>query len=47
MLAEGGSVPVTGARGEFAGTIELDTVISTIQQLREEHADDHTEEASV
>jgi osmoprotectant transport system ATP-binding protein len=47
MLAEGGSVPVTGARGEFAGTIELDTVISTIQQLRDEHADDHTEEASV
>ena len=47
MLAEGGSVPVTGARGEFAGTIELDTVIATIQQLRDEHADDHTEEASV
>ncbi|MDT8910371.1 ATP-binding cassette domain-containing protein [Amycolatopsis sp. PS_44_ISF1] len=47
MLAEGGSVPVTGARGEFAGTIELDTVIATIQQLRQEHADDHTEEASV
>ncbi len=40
MLAEGGSVPVTGARGEYAGTIELDTVISTIQQLREEHSDD-------
>ncbi len=39
MLAEGGSVPVTGARGEYAGTIELDTVIATIQQLREEHAD--------
>ncbi|GAB3139319.1 ATP-binding cassette domain-containing protein [Amycolatopsis sp. NPDC004378] len=37
MLAEGGSVPVTGARGEYAGTIQLDTVISTIQQLRDEH----------
>ncbi|MGW3960337.1 ABC transporter ATP-binding protein [Amycolatopsis sp. NPDC005003] len=37
MLAEGGSVPVTGARGEYAGTIQLDTVIATIQQLREEH----------
>jgi osmoprotectant transport system ATP-binding protein len=47
MLAEGGAVPVTGARGEYAGTIELDTVIATIQQLRDEHADDHTEEASV
>ncbi|WP_438938457.1 ABC transporter ATP-binding protein [Amycolatopsis orientalis] len=44
MLAEGGSVPVTGARGEYAGTIELDTVISTIQQLREEHADDNPAE---
>ncbi|MEU4669817.1 ATP-binding cassette domain-containing protein [Amycolatopsis sp. NPDC023774] len=41
MLAEGGGVPVTGPRGEFAGMIELDTVINTIQQLREEHADDH------
>ncbi|MCR6486239.1 ABC transporter ATP-binding protein [Amycolatopsis sp. OK19-0408] len=37
MLAEGGSVPVTGPRGEYAGTIQLDTVISTIQQLRDEH----------
>ena len=41
MLAEGGSVPVTGSRGEYAGMIDLDTVIATIQQLREEHADDH------
>ncbi|SFW52379.1 osmoprotectant transport system ATP-binding protein [Amycolatopsis australiensis] len=38
MLAEGGSVPVTGARGEYAGTIQLDTVIATIQQLRDEHS---------
>jgi osmoprotectant transport system ATP-binding protein len=41
MLAEGGGVPVTGARGEFVGVIELDTVIDTIRKLREEHADDH------
>ncbi|OZM72541.1 ABC transporter [Amycolatopsis antarctica] len=41
MLAEGGSVPVTGSRGEYAGMIDLDTVIATIQQLRQEHADDH------
>ncbi|MEV0066013.1 ABC transporter ATP-binding protein [Amycolatopsis sp. NPDC050768] len=41
MLAEGGGVPVTGPRGEFAGMIELDTVINTIQQLRDDHADDH------
>ncbi len=45
MLAEGGGVPVTGARGEYAGMIELDTVIDTIRQLREEHADDHTPDA--
>ncbi|WP_158879902.1 betaine/proline/choline family ABC transporter ATP-binding protein [Amycolatopsis anabasis] len=39
MLAEGGGVPVTGARGEYVGTIELDTVMDTIRRLREEHAD--------
>ena len=44
MLAEGGAVPVTGARGEYAGTIDLDTVIGTIQHLREEHT--NGEEAS-
>jgi len=37
MLAEGGAVPVTGAKGEYAGTIDLDTVIGTIQQLRDDH----------
>ncbi|MTD54031.1 ATP-binding cassette domain-containing protein [Amycolatopsis sp. RM579] len=40
MLVEGGGVPVTGSRGEYAGMIELDTVMSTIQRLREEHCDD-------
>ncbi|WP_020416316.1 ATP-binding cassette domain-containing protein [Amycolatopsis sp. ATCC 39116] len=40
MLVEGGGVPVTGARGEYAGMIELDTVMGTIQRLREEHSDD-------
>ncbi|PFG48214.1 osmoprotectant transport system ATP-binding protein [Amycolatopsis sulphurea] len=44
MLAEGGSVPVTGSRGEYAGTIKLETVIATIQQLREEHSDGHTDD---
>jgi osmoprotectant transport system ATP-binding protein len=39
MLVEGGAVPVTGARGEYAGMIELDTVIATIQRLREEHTE--------
>jgi osmoprotectant transport system ATP-binding protein len=39
MLVEGGAVPVAGQRGEYAGMIELDTVIGTIQRLREEHAE--------
>ncbi|MTD58309.1 ATP-binding cassette domain-containing protein [Amycolatopsis sp. RM579] len=39
MLVEGGGVPVTGARGEYVGTIHLDTVIATIQRLRGEHAE--------
>ncbi|HVW41601.1 MAG TPA: ATP-binding cassette domain-containing protein [Amycolatopsis sp.] len=39
MLVEGGGVPVTGSRGEYVGTIELDTVMATIQRLREEHAE--------
>ncbi|GLY64128.1 ATP-binding cassette domain-containing protein [Amycolatopsis taiwanensis] len=38
MLVEGGAVPVTGPRGEYAGMIELDTVMATVQRLREEHA---------
>jgi osmoprotectant transport system ATP-binding protein len=38
ILAEGGSVPVTGPRGEYAGMIELDTVMATVQRLREEHS---------
>jgi len=37
MLAEGGAVPVTGPQGQYAGTIHLETVIETIQTLREEH----------
>jgi osmoprotectant transport system ATP-binding protein len=45
MLAEGGGVPVTGNRGEYVGTIELDTVMATIQRLREEHAGDNSEGA--
>src|SRR5690606_3327280 len=40
MLAEGGAVPVTGPQGQYAGTIHLETVIDTIQTLREERNDD-------
>ena len=43
MLAEGGAVPVTGPQGQYAGTIHLDTVIDTIQALREEHSDEPDE----
>lgn len=39
MLAEGGAVPVTGPREEYAGTIHLETVMETVQQLREEHTE--------
>ncbi|NKQ53383.1 ATP-binding cassette domain-containing protein [Amycolatopsis sp. K13G38] len=39
MLVEGGGVPVTGSRGEYVGTIQLDTVMATIQRLREEHTE--------
>ncbi|GAA5158282.1 MULTISPECIES: ABC transporter ATP-binding protein [Amycolatopsis] len=39
MLVEGGAVPVTGQRGEYAGMIEMDTVMAEIQRLREEHTE--------
>jgi osmoprotectant transport system ATP-binding protein len=38
MFVEGGAAPVTGSRGEFVGLIDLDTVMATVQRLREEHA---------
>jgi osmoprotectant transport system ATP-binding protein len=42
ILTEGGNAVVTGSRGEYVGTIDIKTVTDTIQQLREDHADDHT-----
>ncbi|OLR95183.1 ABC transporter ATP-binding protein [Actinokineospora bangkokensis] len=41
ILTEGGNAVVTGSRGEFVGTIGLQTVTDAITALREEHADDH------
>jgi osmoprotectant transport system ATP-binding protein len=43
ILTEGGNAVVTGNRGEYVGTIDIKTVTDVIQQLREEHADDHAE----
>lgn len=35
-LAEGGAAVVTKDRGRYAGTIDIDTVMATVQRLREE-----------
>ncbi|HEV7652324.1 MAG TPA: ABC transporter, partial [Actinophytocola sp.] len=38
ILTEGGHAVVTGGRGEYVGTVQLDTVVEKIRELREEHA---------
>ncbi|OLF12542.1 ABC transporter ATP-binding protein [Actinophytocola xanthii] len=38
ILTEGGDAVVTGSRGEYVGTVQLDTVVAKIRELREEHA---------
>jgi osmoprotectant transport system ATP-binding protein len=38
ILTEGGHAVVTGTRGEYLGTVQLDTVVEKIRELREEHA---------
>jgi osmoprotectant transport system ATP-binding protein len=38
ILTEGGDAVVTGTRGEYLGTVQLDTVVAKIRELREEHA---------
>jgi osmoprotectant transport system ATP-binding protein len=37
ILTEGGDAVVTGSRGEYVGTVQLDTVVGKIRELREEH----------
>jgi osmoprotectant transport system ATP-binding protein len=37
ILTEGGDAVVTGARGELVGTVQLETVVAKIRELREEH----------
>jgi osmoprotectant transport system ATP-binding protein len=38
ILTEGGNAVVTGARGEYVGLVEIDTVMAIVRQLREENA---------
>jgi osmoprotectant transport system ATP-binding protein len=37
ILTEGGDAVVTGGRGEYLGTVQLETVVAKIRELREEH----------
>ncbi|MGH3878349.1 MAG: ABC transporter ATP-binding protein [Actinophytocola sp.] len=37
ILTEGGDAVVTGTRGELVGTVQLETVVAKIRELREEH----------
>jgi osmoprotectant transport system ATP-binding protein len=37
ILTEGGDAVVTGSRGEYVGTVALETVVTKIRELREEH----------
>ncbi len=37
ILTEGGDAVVTGGRGEYVGTVQLDAVVERIRELREEH----------
>ncbi|MET0135829.1 MAG: ATP-binding cassette domain-containing protein [Kibdelosporangium sp.] len=39
ILTEGGNAVVTGARGEYVGLVEIDTVMATVRELRDEHAE--------
>ncbi len=37
ILTEGGDAVVTGTRGEYVGTVQLDTVVAKVRELRAEH----------
>jgi osmoprotectant transport system ATP-binding protein len=43
ILAEGGDAIVTKERGRYAGTVDIDTVMGAIRQLREEHGVDQAD----
>ncbi len=40
LTDDDGVAVVTGSRGEYVGVVDIDTVMSTIKSLREEHADE-------
>jgi osmoprotectant transport system ATP-binding protein len=37
ILVEGGGVAVTGARGEYVGIVQMETVMAKVRELREEY----------
>lgn len=43
LTDDDGVAVVTGSRGEYIGVVDIDTVMTTIKSLREEHADSGTE----
>ncbi|CAM2860359.1 ATP-binding cassette domain-containing protein [Prescottella defluvii] len=42
LVQSSASAAVTGRRGEFVGLITIDTLVQALQEMREEHADDHS-----
>jgi len=46
LTDDDGLAVVTGSRGEYAGGVDIDTVMNTIKELREEHAADDVEVVS-
>ncbi|KEI45662.1 ABC transporter [Saccharopolyspora rectivirgula] len=46
LTDDDGLAVVTGSRGEYAGVVDIDTVMNTIKELREEHAADDVEVVS-
>ncbi|QKT13563.1 ATP-binding cassette domain-containing protein [Rhodococcus sp. W8901] len=43
LVQSSASAAVTGRRGEFVGLITIDTLVQALQEMREEHADDHVD----
>ncbi|MBM4635986.1 ABC transporter, partial [Rhodococcus hoagii] len=41
LVQASASAAVTGRRGEYAGIVTIDTLVHALQEVREEHADDH------
>ncbi|WP_277834695.1 ABC transporter ATP-binding protein [Speluncibacter jeojiensis] len=41
LMGSNASTAVTGQRGEYVGVVSIDTLVSAIQSIREEHEHDH------